>query len=126
MKLKKSTKGTRQHHRHVVHEAEGVASGAMAGAIVGAAAGPPGMVAGAVLGAVAGAVAAMVLDADADRATVHTQVLDEEIGVIGGDMGAPNLKHPPATVGAYSVAASGAGASTGEDPAEGPMQAPSE
>jgi phage tail tape-measure protein len=126
MDPKNNTTSTKQHHRHMVHEAEGMASGALAGAILGAAAGPPGMVAGAVLGAVAGGVAAMVLDADADRATVHTQELDEEIGVIGGDLGAPNLKHPPATVGAYSVAAAGAAASTGEDPAEGPIQSPAE
>jgi hypothetical protein len=47
--------------------------------------------------------------------------LDAEIGVSGGDLGAPNLKHPPATTGVYSAASSGAGAS-GESPAEGPMQ----
>jgi hypothetical protein len=126
MKAKKSVKNTKQHHRHVVHGAEGAASGAVAGAIFGAVAGPPGMVAGALMGAAAGGVVAMVLDADADRRTVRTQELDEEIGVIGGDLGAPNLEHPPAKVGAYSVAASGAGTSTGDSPAEGPMQTPEE
>jgi hypothetical protein len=84
------------------------------------------MVAGAVLGAVAGGVAAIAMDNDADRKAAHTQELDEEIGVMGGDLGAPNLQHPPAKVGAYSVAASGAGTSGGDTPAEGPMQTPDE
>jgi len=123
---KKSAKDIRTQHRHVVHEAEGVGSGAMAGAILGAAAGPPGMVAGAVIGGIAGGIAAMALDNDADRESARTEELDKEIGVIGGDLGAPNLKHPPARVGAYSVAASGASTSTGEAPAEGPMQTPEE
>jgi hypothetical protein len=114
MKTKKSDKETKKHHRHVVHEAEGLASGAVVGAILGTAAGPPGMVAGAVMGAVAGGIAAIALDADADRDTARTQELDEEIGVMGGDLGAPNLKHPPAKVGAFSVAATGATTASGD------------
>lgn len=126
MKRKKSEKDIKQRRRHVVHDAEGMASGAMAGAILGVAAGPPGMLAGAVMGAVAGGVAAMALDADADRKAAHTEALDEAIGVIGGELGAPNLKHPPATVGAYSLAAAGVETAPGESPAEGPMQTPEE
>ena len=58
-------------------------------------------------------------------AAAHDRELDEEIGVMGGDLGAPNLKHPPAKVGAYSTAATGTGASGGgSEPAEGPMQIP--
>ena len=49
--------------------------------------------------------------------------LDAVIGVNGGDLGAPNLEHPPATRGTYSAAASGGGASAGAT-ADGPMQTP--
>jgi hypothetical protein len=124
MKTKKANKGDKkQKNAHVAHEAEGVASGAAAGAVLGAAAGPAGIVAGAVLGGAAGAIAAVALDKDAARKAARTRELDEEIGVSGGDLGAPNLKHPPARVGAYSAASAGAGATSGDDeePAEGPM-----
>jgi hypothetical protein len=111
--------------KHIVHDAEGAASGAVAGAVFGAIAGPPGMVAGAVIGAVAGAIAASALDTSAEQAAERTRELDEEIGVSGGDMGAPNLKHPPAKVGAYSAAVAGGGEMPeDEEPAEGPMQTP--
>ena len=113
-------------HQHVVHDAEGATSGAVAGAVVGAAAGPPGIVAGAIIGAVAGALTAEVMETDGERTAAHDRELDEEIGVSGGDLGAPNLKHPKAKVGAYSGASSGAPAADGEEPAEGPMQTPEE
>jgi phage tail tape-measure protein len=125
MKPNASEEDTRNRHRHALHDAEGLASGAMVGAVVGAAAGPPGMVAGAVIGAVAGGIAAMAIDSDEDRRAARTKELDDEIGVTGGDLGAPNLQHPPATVGAYSVAAAGAETSV-EVPAEGPNQVPGE
>jgi hypothetical protein len=110
--------------KHIVHDAEGAASGAVAGAVFGSIAGPPGMVAGALIGAVAGAIAASALDTDAERGAERTRELDEEIGVSGGDLGAPNLKHPPATIGAYSTAVAGGGDTSDEEPAEGPMQTP--
>ena len=116
----------KKHHQHLVHDTEGAASGAVAGAVLGAAAGPPGIVAGAIIGAVAGALTAEVLETDGERVAAHDRELDEEIGVSGGDLGAPNLKHPPAKVGAYSAASAGAGASDGEQPAEGPIQTPEE
>jgi phage tail tape-measure protein len=115
---KKSEKG------RVAHEAEGAASGALAGAALGAAAGPPGMIAGAVIGGIAGAAAGAALDTASSREEARTRELDAEIGVTEGDLGAPNLKHPPAKVGAYSGASSGAAASSGEEAAEGPMQTP--
>ncbi len=125
MKKKKSTsKGGKTEHRHLAHDAEGAASGAVAGAILGIAAGPPGMVAGAIMGAAAGAMAAEALEKDGEQTAAHTRELDEEIGVIGGDLGAPNLKHPPARVGAYSTAATGTGAADDSEPAEGPMSTP--
>jgi phage tail tape-measure protein len=108
----------------LAHEAEGGASGAIAGAVVGAAAGPVGIVAGAIIGGVAGAMAGAVIDRDSSRQASRTRVLDAQIGVSEGELGAPNLKHPSATVGAYSAASAGAESSSGEDPAEGPMQTP--
>jgi hypothetical protein len=125
MKAKKSKPASKR-KQHVLHEAEGVASGAIAGAVVGAAAGPPGVVAGAVLGGAAGAAAARALENDEARHSARTRELDEEIGVMGGDLGAPNLKHPPARIGAYSLASAGAGggASSDDEPAEGPIATP--
>jgi len=94
--------------------------------VLGAAAGPVGMVAGGVLGGAAGAAAASALESDAKRKGAHDRELDEEIGVTGGELGAPNLKHPPARVGAYSAASAGVATSGDDDeaPAEGPMSPP--
>jgi hypothetical protein len=108
----------------LAHEAEGAASGAMAGTVLGAAAGPPGMIAGAVIGAAAGAMAGAVLDTQAAKEALRTRELDAQIGVSGGNIGAPNLQHPPAKVGAFSGASVGAAAPSGGAPAEGPMQSP--
>jgi hypothetical protein len=121
MKTKRAKKGDKK-NAHVAHEAEGVASGAAAGAVLGAGAGPAGVVAGALIGGAVGAVAASALEKDAARKEARTRELDEQIGVIGGDLGAPNLKHPPAGVGAYSAASVGVQTS-GDDgePAEGPI-----
>jgi hypothetical protein len=111
---------------HLVHEVEGGASGALAGAVIGAAAGPPGIVAGAIIGGVAGAMAGAALDDESSREASRTRTLDAQIGVSGGDLGAPNLKHPPAKIGAYSAASAGAGSSADGAPAEGPLQPPEE
>jgi hypothetical protein len=122
---KKSHWGARwKGKRRLFHEIEGAGSGAVAGAVVGMAAGPPGAVAGAILGAVAGGITGAALDGEASRASADTRELDGEIGVGGGDLGAPNLEHPPALVGAYSGASAGVDSSSGEDPAEGPIQIP--
>ena len=126
MKTKNATTAGTQHRQHLVHEAEGVASGAVAGALLGAVAGPPGVVAGAVIGAAAGAVAAFALDNEAERQAARTRELDDEIGVTGGTLGAPNLEHPPATTGAYSAASAGVSTADGDEPAEGPMPSPKE
>jgi len=113
----------RNARRRIEHEAEGGASGALVGAIVGASAGPAGVIAGALIGGAAGVVAGAVLDQESSAKEQRTRELDEEIGVTGGDLGAPNLKHPPPTSGAYSEASSGV-APTEEPPAEGPIQTP--
>ncbi len=110
-------------HRHPAHEAGGAAGGAIAGAALGSVAGPPGAAAGAVIGGVIGAFVARIADEEAERASFHDGELDAAIGVSGGDIGAPNLEHPPAVRGTYSAGA--AGASTGAGgAAEGPMQTP--
>src|SRR5450631_3927936 len=119
MKIPSEKPVRRSKHSHLAHDAEGAASGAVVGAAVGAMAGPPGMVAGALIGAAAGALAAEAMGAESARQAAHTAELDEEIGVSGGDLGAPNLKHPPAKVGAYSAAAAGVAATGGGEPAEG-------
>jgi uncharacterized protein YcfJ len=77
------------------HEAEASAFGALVGAIVGAGAGMPGVIAGTVFGAIVGALAGAVVDRDASRRAAHTRELDAEIGVTSGEIGAPNLAHPP-------------------------------
>ncbi len=125
-KTKKQRPSTHASKKRVAHEAEGAASGALAGAIVGAAAGPPGVVAGALLGGVAGGIAGAALDADASEKAARTRALDAQIGVDGGDLGAPNLKHPAAKTGAYSPASAGAASSSDAETADGPISPPRE
>jgi hypothetical protein len=109
--------------KRFVHEVEGAASGAIAGAAIGAVAGLQGAAAGAILGGAAGALAGRALDGRASAMAARTRELDAAIGVSGGEMGAPGLKHPPAKIGAYSSASMGTGSSA-ETPAEGPFEAP--
>ena len=82
--------------RHPVHEAGGAAGGALAGAAIGSLGGPAGAAAGAVIGGVVGVFVAKIGDEEAARVSLHDGELDAAIGVSGGDLGAPNLKHPPA------------------------------
>jgi hypothetical protein len=110
--------------RHPNHEAGGAAGGAIAGAALGSIAGPAGAAAGAVIGGVVGAFVAKVSDEEAARVSFHDGELDEAIGVTGGDLGAPNLKHPPAIRGTYSAASCGGAGGGGGSEADGPMQAP--
>ncbi len=122
--MKKNNQKHSPSKQRLAHEAEGVAAGAIAGAALGAAAGPPGAVAGAIIGGVVGAVTGAVLDTQVAESAEHERALDEEIGVTGGEIGAPNLKHPPAKVGAYSSASVGTGSSSDATPAEGPISEP--
>jgi hypothetical protein len=103
------------------HEAEAGVAGALAGAAVGAIAGPPGALAGAIIGGAFGAGAAAALEQSSADASARNEELDAEMGVSGGDLGAPNLKHPPAKSGAYSAGSAGV-SSDGASPAEGPIQ----
>ena len=114
--------------KHVEREVEGGTAGALAGAALGAIAGPPGAVAGAVVGAIAGAFAGKAVEDEDEARATEDEKLDDEIGVGGGEgaeLGAPNLKHPPAKIGAYSGGSAGVGSSgDDESPAEGPIQPP--
>lgn len=75
----------------------GAVSGAIAGGAVGAIAGPVGAAAGVVVGGAAGAIAGLAMsDADETRHANAAKV-DLDIGVTGGDIGAPSLKHPDAS-----------------------------
>jgi hypothetical protein len=85
-----------EYAEHLVRELEAAAAGAAAGAVAGAMAGPPGAIAGALLGAAAVAVAEDALENDQRVARAKDAQLDDDIGVTAGDIGAPNLKHPPA------------------------------
>lgn len=97
------------------HETVGGASGALAGAVLGAAAGPPGILAGAVIGGIAGIVVGATLDTESSRRLARARRLDAEIGVTGGDLGAPHLLHPPASSAVWAGARS-------RLPAGGPVQ----
>lgn len=77
------------------HEAEGGALGAFGGAVMGSGAGLPGAIAGAVMGGIAGAIAGGAIDTGRADGAARTKKLDAEIGVTEGDIGAPNLEHPP-------------------------------
>ena len=100
----------------------GAVTGAAAGAAIGAFAGPPGILAGALIGAAAGAATGAALGADHDKEEVD-KLLDEEIGVTAGDLGAADPNAPPAKRGTYSGASAGAGSVADSDsaPDEGPM-----
>jgi hypothetical protein len=94
---------------------------ALAGLALGLAAGPPGMIAGALLGGVAGLLLALALWRKQHRDAESEDVYDEELGVTSGTVGAPNLQHPPARIGAYSAESMGASAWTPAEPVAGPI-----
>ncbi len=70
------------------HEREVIGlAGAAAGASTGALAGPPGIAAGAAIGAVIGMAIGRVMDREDERKHQRDMVLDQEIGVTGGELG---------------------------------------
>jgi hypothetical protein len=73
--------------------------GIMAGAALGAFAGPVGLIAGAIGGSVVGAVLAIGHNRQMHMEAMEEERIDRELGIIGGSVGAPNLRHPPPTVG---------------------------
>jgi hypothetical protein len=111
----------RRHHRGVGGGMLGALGGAGMGAIV---AGPVGAAAGTIVGAAMGASIAWAADRGAQEAADRDSQLDIEIGVHGPDLGAPNLEHPPPTIGAFSREASGGGGGSEPVVAEGPILPP--
>lgn len=105
----------------------GASGGALAGAALGAFAGPVGLVAGGLIGAAAGAAAGIAfVDAEAEQAVMDEQ-LDEEIGVIGGNIGVASPNAPKSNRGVVSASSAGVGGTGGGDtnigisPDEGPI-----
>jgi phage tail tape-measure protein len=71
------------------HEQEVITvAGAIAGATTGALAGPPGIAAGAAIGAAIGMTIGRVLDREDERKHKRSDILDEEIGITAGELGA--------------------------------------
>lgn len=96
--------------------------GAAAGAATGVLAGPPGMVAGALLGGAIGAAAGAVLHGDRANHEAADEQLDEDIGVIGGNIGEAAPGAPAAVRGTFHAASMGVGGGSSPVPSEGPMQ----
>jgi hypothetical protein len=111
----------RRRYREVGGGLLGGASGAAVGALFG---GPGGAVVGALIGAAMGGSTAWAADRGAQDAADRDSQLDIDIGVHGPDLGAPNLKHPPVRIGAFSREVSGAGPVEEPVEAEGPIQPP--
>ena len=103
----------------------GAVSGAGLGAIAG---GPAGAIVGGIIGAAMGATTGWAADEHTVEEIEADKALDEEIGVTKGDVGAPNLKHPPARVAALSAEAAGASGAQSQDAhdADGPLGPPVE
>lgn len=109
---------------HGYEAATGIAVGLAGAGIGGAMAGPPGAVVGLLIGGALGASAGWVAMLRGKIDTERETRRDREIGVIGGDLGAPGLQHPPSKIGAFSREASGAGSAAEPEQAEGPIQPP--
>jgi hypothetical protein len=126
--LENMTKVERRVRRQRRRSVGGGVLGGLGGAGIGAlAAGPIGAAAGALIGVAMGGAIAWAAEGGAQEAADRNSQLDIEIGVDGGDMGAPGLEHPPPTIGAYSRESSGAAGLASEVvEAEGPIQPPPE
>jgi hypothetical protein len=101
--------------------------GLLAGAALGAFAGPIGLLIGAIGGSAVGAVLAVGHNRQMHLDALEEERQDRELGIIGGDIGAPILRHPPVTHGLYSANAAGGGARIDTaQVAEGPMNPPND
>ena len=96
--------------------------GAVTGLATGALAGPIGALAGGWLGSAVGTVTGVALDEQQSRERKVAAKLDEDMGVIGGDIGAADPNLPPARIGAFSAGSAGVGRPHEAGPSEGPMQ----
>ena len=97
--------------------------GVFAGIALGAYAGPAGAIAGAVIGGLVGMVLAFGHNRQMHTDAVEEERVDRELGIIDGDIGAPNLLHPPPSIGGlYHPGSLGIGATSLEtNVAEGPL-----
>ena len=107
--------------------------GVMAGAALGAFAGPIGLVAGAIGGSIVGTILAIGPNRQIHLEAMEEERVDRELGIIGGDIGAPNLRHPPPSYGGlYHTSSLGFGGTGGGYDAdegvvaEGPMNPPAQ
>jgi hypothetical protein len=103
----------------------GAVSGAGLGAI---AAGPAGAIVGGIIGAAMGVTTGWAADEHTVEEIEADKARDDEIGVTSGNLGAPNLQHPPARIGAPSAASAGANAAEPQNAydADGPLGRPTE
>lgn len=96
--------------------------GVLAGASLGAFAGPVGALAGAIGGSIVGAVLAIGHNRQMHWDAEEEERIDRELGIIDGDIGAPNLSHPPPSIGGlYSATSMGISPSLEANVAEGPF-----
>jgi len=98
-----------------------VAAGALAGAALGMLAGPPGAAVGALIGGAAGGLASIATERSEHARQAHVEQLDRDMGVIGGTIGEPSLRHPAPAHGLYHAATLGISSAGAED-SDGPMQ----
>jgi hypothetical protein len=96
--------------------------GVVTGAAVGAFAGPVGLVAGALIGSAVGAGLAIAQNRAEHWDHEIVDRYDDELGIMGGDLGAPGLSHPPPVIGAYSTGSAGASTGRGGPISSGPFE----
>lgn len=85
----------------------GAVIGALGGMALGVLAGPSGLLIGGLLGALGGAGIGDALSTIQDHASLHEERVDEELGIIDGNLGAASPDQPPAWIGAYSAGSAG-------------------
>jgi hypothetical protein len=98
--------------------------GVAAGAALGSFAGPVGVLAGAIGGSIVGAVLAIGHNRQIEIEGLEEERIDRELGISGGTIGAPNLRHPPPSIGGlYHASSLGVGHARNDDEivAEGPI-----
>jgi hypothetical protein len=100
----------------------GAVVGALGGIALGFFAGPVGMLVGGIIGAVGGAGLGDAVSTIEAHRGFHTERVDQELGVVDGNVGAASPDQEPALIGAYSMGSAG-GAGLGHDtpPDEGPI-----
>jgi hypothetical protein len=100
-------------NRHWPIVAADAVAGMMVGGLAGVLAGPAGAAVGAVLGGVVGAAAGATAMDCAEEDRDRDSQLDVDIGVTGGDIGAPWHNQPPPRMGASPDAPTGGSARSG-------------